>query len=80
MDCPLGENVDFLVNTCARYYLDFLWLGLAVPKSILDSTSLLTESMTGILVSDKTIVYLKESEETRAHLQIKQKLKYEHSK
>jgi hypothetical protein len=35
----------------------------------LDSTSLLTESMTGILVSDKTIVYLKESEETRARLQ-----------
>ena len=26
------------------------------------------------------IVYLKESEETRAYLQIKQKLKYEHSK
>ena len=71
MDCPLGENVDFLVNTCARYYLDFLWLGLAVPKSILDSTSLLTESMTGILVSDKTIVYLKESEETQAHLHVR---------
>jgi hypothetical protein len=64
-----GRKCRFLVNTCARYYLDVLWLGLAVPKSILDSTSLLTESMTGILVSGKTIVYLKESEETRAHLQ-----------
>ncbi len=50
-----GRKRRFLVNTCARYYLDFLWLGLAVPKSILDSTSLLTESMTGILVSDKQL-------------------------
>jgi hypothetical protein len=29
------ENVDFLVNTCTQYYLDFLWLVLVAPKSIL---------------------------------------------
>jgi hypothetical protein len=37
----------------------------------LDSTSLLTESMTGILVSDKQLFTLKESEETQALLHIR---------
>ncbi len=53
LDCQLGENVDFLVNS-TQYYLDFL-LGLVAPKSILRLFAIVDRVNDQYFISDKCL-------------------------
>jgi hypothetical protein len=53
LDCPLGENVDFLLNSI-QYYLDFL-LGLVAPKSILRLFAIVDRVHDQYFISDKCL-------------------------